>query len=112
MSNSLHETKSMLDRRRGDRRVIASAPPRSPTADPTAISAGTERRRSLMAIEWLGVDRAVRYLGLPSRKALYQAVRRGQIPVHRLGTRRMRFRRAELDQVLERGRQGSVLQSS
>jgi len=113
LSNPLHETKSMLDRRRGDRRrVIASAPPPSPTADPTAIPAGAERRRSSVAIEWLGVDQAARYLGLPSRKALYQAVRRGQVPVHRLGTRRMRFRRAELDQVLERGRQRSVLHSS
>ena len=114
MSNPLHETKSMLDRRRRDRRrVIASASPPSPTiADLTAIPAGAERRRSLAAIEWLGVDQAARYLGLPSRKALYQAVRRGQIPVHRLGTRRMRFRCAELDQVLERGRQRSVLHSS
>jgi excisionase family DNA binding protein len=72
---------------------------------------GAERRRSVAAIEWLGADQAARYLGLPSRKALYQAVRRGQVPVHRLGLRRMRFRRAELDQVLERGRQGAVLHS-
>lgn len=62
--------------------------------------------------EWLGAGDAARYLGLPSRKALYQAVRRGQITVHRLGKRRMRFRRSELDRVLERGRQGSVLHSS
>ena len=72
------------------------------------------RRRSgaLRPTEWLGARDAARYLGLPSRKALYQAVRRGQVPVHRLGTRRMRFRRIELDQVLQRSRQGSVLQSS
>src|SRR6266404_7469858 len=109
MSNSPHETKSMLDRRRGDRRrVVASAPPPSPAGDPIAIPARVERRRCLIAIEWLGIDQAARYLGLPSRKALYQAVRRGQVPVHRLGTRRMRFRRAELDQVLERGHQSSV----
>ena len=50
--------------------------------------------------EWLSADEAYRYLRLPSRKALYQAVRRGQVPVHRLG-RRMRFKRSELDQVLE-----------
>jgi excisionase family DNA binding protein len=68
-------------------------------------------RRAIEAV-WLTVEETVRYLGLPSRRALYQAIRRGQVPVHRLGARRMRFRRAELDQVLERGRQGSVLQSS
>jgi len=49
---------------------------------------------------WLTAEEAVAYLGLPSRKALYQAVRRGQVPVHRLGQRRMRFSRAELDEAL------------
>jgi excisionase family DNA binding protein len=80
--------------------------------DETSRPASVERRRLLGTVEWLGADQATRYLGLPSRKALYQAVRRGQVPVHRLGKRRMRFRRAELDRVLERGRQGSVLHSS
>jgi len=60
--------------------------------------------------EWLTATEAVRYLGLPSCKALYQAIRRGQVPTHRLGKRRMRFRRTELDAVLERGRQASALQ--
>jgi len=92
---------SMADGRRGDRRrTIATTEPR------------TERRHSSQALEWLGAEQAVRYLGLPSRKALYQAVRRGQVPVHRLGARRMRFRRSELDQALELGRQPSVLHSS
>lgn len=49
---------------------------------------------------WLNTEQAVAYLSLPSRKALYQAVRRGQIPVHRLGPRRMRFRRVELDSII------------
>ena len=52
------------------------------------------------AVAWLSSDEAVKYLALSSRKALYQAVRRGDIPVHRLGKRRMRFHSAELDQVL------------
>ena len=76
--------------------------------DQRVKSAIIERRSS----EWLGADQAARYLGLPSRKALYQAIRRRQIPVHRLGKRRMRFRRSELDQALERSRQASVLHSS
>lgn len=76
------------------------------------IERDRDRRGSLRSTEWLGAKDAARYLGLPSRRALYQAIRRGQVPVHRLGARRMRFRRAELDQVLEEGHQGSVLHSS
>jgi excisionase family DNA binding protein len=49
---------------------------------------------------WLDSDRAWAYAGFPSRKALYHAVRRGQIPAHRLGKRRLRFNRAELDHFL------------
>jgi excisionase family DNA binding protein len=51
---------------------------------------------------WLTSERAREYVGLPSKKALYQAVRRGQLPAHRLG-RRLRFNRAELDEALARG---------
>ena len=97
MSGALYESRRVPDRRRGDRR---------------RTSVGVDRRRSFSAAEWLGATEAAGYLGLPSRKALYQAVRRGQVPAHRLGARRMRFRRVELDEVLERGRQRSVLQSS
>ena len=46
--------------------------------------------------EWLTPREAADYLGLPSERALYQAVRRGQVRAHRLG-RRLRFRRPELD---------------
>jgi excisionase family DNA binding protein len=49
---------------------------------------------------WLTVEQAAAYLSL-SRKALYQAVRRGQLPVHRLG-KRLRFRRDEIDRALSR----------
>ena len=51
---------------------------------------------------WLTAKQAAVYLGLPSRRALYMAIRRGQVPVHRLG-RRMRFDARELDEAL-RGR--------
>ncbi|ABS28159.1 DNA binding domain, excisionase family [Anaeromyxobacter sp. Fw109-5] len=50
--------------------------------------------------ETLTPQEAAAYLRLPSVRALYQAVRRGQVPVHRFGPRRMRFHRAELDAVL------------
>ena len=53
---------------------------------------------------WLNTEQARDYLGLPSRKALYQAVRRGQVPVHRLGEKRLRFSRSELDQLLQQNR--------
>ena len=52
---------------------------------------------------WLTADEAAHYLGLRSRMALYQAVRRGQIPAHHLG-RRLRFRRSELDALLSSAR--------
>lgn len=45
---------------------------------------------------WLTAAEAAAYLRFPSTKALYQAVRRGLVPVHRLG-RRLRFLRSELD---------------
>jgi excisionase family DNA binding protein len=53
---------------------------------------------------WMTADQATQYLNLPSRKALYQAVRRGQIPGHRVGARRLRFSKAEIDQVIARTR--------
>ncbi len=48
---------------------------------------------------WLNAAQAAAYLAMPSVKALYEAVRRGQIPVYRLGNR-LRFSRRELDQLL------------
>ncbi len=50
--------------------------------------------------EWLSADEATVYLRLPTRKALYAAVARGQVPAHRLG-RRVRFHRVELDALLK-----------
>ena len=55
-------------------------------------------------IEWLTAEAAATYLGLPTAQALYQAVRRGQVPVSRLGKRRLRFSRSELDLLLGAGR--------
>jgi excisionase family DNA binding protein len=52
---------------------------------------------------WLDAEGAARYLALPSKKAVYEAVRRGELPAYRLG-RRLRFRREELDAVLLRQR--------
>ncbi len=49
---------------------------------------------------WLNPPQAARYLGLPYLKALYQAVRRGQIPAHRLGLKRLRFNKHELDKLM------------
>lgn len=53
------------------------------------------------ASEWLTSEEAMKYLNFPSIEAFYQAVRRGQVPVRRIG-RRLRFNRAELDSVLGR----------
>jgi excisionase family DNA binding protein len=53
-------------------------------------------------------DEAAAYLGFRTRAALYQAVRRGIVPGHRLGVRRLRFRRSELDAELGRSRSRSA----
>lgn len=50
--------------------------------------------------KWLTPIEAAVHLGLPSVRALYQAVRRGTVPAHRLG-RRLRFSRDELDRLLQ-----------
>ncbi len=50
---------------------------------------------------WLTAAQAALYLGLPSIRALYQAVRRGQVPARRLG-RRLRFLRQDLDATFGR----------
>ncbi len=75
----------------------AKSPQRRPAS--AAADLDTEDRR----LRWLTADEATAHLGFPSRKALYAAVERGQVPAHKLG-RRLRFRRAELDALLDRGR--------
>jgi len=86
--NFAEAIRSAVDRYLDGRRHGAADPPASPS------------RRTTEAV-WLTVEDAVRYLGLRSRMALYQAVRRGQVPAHRFG-RRLRFRRSELDEALAR----------
>ena len=50
---------------------------------------------------WMTVVDVRDYLSLPSKQAVYEAVRAGQLPVHRLG-HRLRFRKTEIDDVLLR----------
>ena len=59
----------------------------------------TEPNNNKVREPWINATEAAAYLGLRSRKAVYQAVRRGQIPVHRLG-KRMLFRKEEIDAVI------------
>ncbi len=66
-----------------------------------AVSTSGSLQRRTTEATWLTVDEAVLYLGLRSRMALYQAVRRGQVRAHHFG-RRLRFRRSELDEALSR----------
>ena len=56
----------------------------------------------------MSADEAAKYLRL-TRKALYEACRRGDIPHYRL-RRRLRFRRDELDELLLSNRVPSVLE--
>jgi excisionase family DNA binding protein len=71
---------------------VAAKPRQSPRVRPAAANAGEH---------WLTADEATAYLGLPSRKALYAAVERRQVPCSRLG-RRLRFRKEALDRLLLR----------
>ncbi len=50
-----------------------------------------DRRRDT----WMTAEEAAAYLGYRTRDALYQAVRRGHVPAHHLGPRRLRFRKGE-----------------
>ncbi len=68
------------------------APATSPAQRPVLGPADRHR--------WLTADEATAYLGLPTRKALYAAVARGQVPAHRLGRRRLRFKLDELESLL------------
>jgi excisionase family DNA binding protein len=53
--------------------------------------------------EWLNAEEAAEYLRLRNVRALYDHVRRGRVPAHRLpGGRLLRFHRLELDAVLGR----------
>jgi excisionase family DNA binding protein len=48
---------------------------------------------------WLTASEAAEYLRLPTTRALYKRVERGQLPAHRFG-RQFRFRRRDLDALL------------
>ena len=105
-------------RRDAERSLDASRPSRLRRCASRSLDPSTERLRGL-SIEaggasldlsnraaqaaptpargrWLTAAEATAYLGFPSRRALYMAIRRGQVPTHRLG-RRMRFSVQELD---------------
>ena len=53
---------------------------------------------------WMTAEDVMGYLRLPSRNIVYQMVREGQIPCYRLGERRLRFKRSDLDDLLEQNR--------
>jgi hypothetical protein len=61
---------------------------------------------TLFASPWMTAAEAATYLRLPSVKALYERVRRGDVKAHRLGARStknraaLRFHRTELDAAL------------
>ena len=67
----------------------------APGRTPVQLGPGDRHR-------WLTAGEATAYLGLPTRKALYAAVARGQVPAHRLGRRRLRFKLDELEGLLGR----------
>lgn len=79
-----NEVRALHEELRALRHVAGSAAPRAATPSDSMTPKETAA-----------------YLNLPSERAVYMAVRRGQIPAHRLG-RRLRFYRSELDAILAR----------
>ena len=59
--------------------------------------------RGVQPGEWLTADEAAERLRLPTVRALYQRVARGQLKAYRLG-RSLRFRRREVDSAVSHGR--------
>ena len=53
---------------------------------------------------WLDAKNAAAYLALPTVKALYAAVARGEVPAHRFGKRRLRFKVVELAKIMHKQR--------
>lgn len=80
------------------------SPPEAATELTAALRAlvAAVKQQATPAPEWLDAPAAVKHLGLPSLKALYQLVRGGDVPGHKLG-RRLRFARADLDAVIRAG---------
>jgi excisionase family DNA binding protein len=74
-----------------------ASPPVRSSAQPTAQGARDSAREPRS--RWLTADEATAYLAFPTRKALYAAVERGQVPARKLG-RRLRFSRDDLDALL------------
>lgn len=69
-----------------------------------------EKRNSSVFFEnltWLTANEAAQYLRLPSVGALRVLVCKRRIPFHKLG-RRLRFKKVELDRLLESSRNGGV----
>ena len=57
---------------------------------------------SSAADRWFTVEQAAEHLSM-SEDALRQLLRRGRVPAHRIGERRIRFSRAELDAWIRSG---------
>ena len=58
-------------------------------------------------LTWLTANEAAQYLRLPSVGALRVLVCKRDVPFHKLG-RRLRFKKVELDQLLETSRNGGL----
>ena len=54
--------------------------------------------------DWMTAKEVAEEFRFPGIGAVYQAVRRGEIPCYKFGARRIRFKRAEIEAKLESGR--------
>lgn len=63
------------------------------------MSAPRSPHRTPAPSEWMTSAEAAQYIRIPTVKALYQRVARGQVKSYRLG-RQLRFRRGDLDSLM------------
>lgn len=54
--------------------------------------------RLKVATEWMSTDEATEYLRLPSKRSLYELVRRDIVPAYRLGTQSLIFSKSDIDE--------------
>lgn len=68
----------------------------------TALASSVTAPTTKVDDDAMTAEEVAKFLKLPTPKAVYAAARRGTIPFVRLGNRRLRFSRAQLEELLRK----------
>ncbi|MBL7716356.1 MAG: helix-turn-helix domain-containing protein [Bdellovibrionales bacterium] len=99
--NKEEEIGSALDEKSTESRNVYTDEVKSKQASEPRLKKWTrDSQKFFENLTWLTSDEAAEYLRLPSVGALRVLVCRGKVPFHKLG-RALRFKRVELDQLLD-----------